>query len=218
MTFGTYPQTAAGTDNTPIEWMVLTYDAANQRALLLSRYGLDAKPYNAQSEVVSWETCSLRAWLNGDFIKRAFSAEQQAAILLTEVDNSNGQGYVIWKRGSNSTQDRVFLLSYEEAYKYFGVTNYSGEKKARAAATQYALRTGISYYGNYKTHDGSSACTSRQTKDKCSSGVLQRRVGQLKRKQGRYRCSACVMAGSYSGYFLNRDGPFHPIRKICGSK
>ena len=46
ISFGTYPQTESGNDATPIEWLVLDYDEDNNRALLLSRYGLDAKPYN----------------------------------------------------------------------------------------------------------------------------------------------------------------------------
>lgn len=44
MTFGIYPQTKAGDDKIPIEWLVL--DREGDKALLLSRYGLDAQPYN----------------------------------------------------------------------------------------------------------------------------------------------------------------------------
>ena len=46
VTFGTYPQTASGTSSTPIEWLVL--DVKGDQALLLSRYGLDAIPYNRE--------------------------------------------------------------------------------------------------------------------------------------------------------------------------
>ena len=61
VTFGTWPQTAAGTDETPIEWIVLDYDSENNRALLLSRYGLDVQPYNLEYTSAAWETCTLRA-------------------------------------------------------------------------------------------------------------------------------------------------------------
>ena len=46
VTLGHYPQTAEGTDQTAIEWIVLDYDEVNHKALLLSRYGLDAMAYN----------------------------------------------------------------------------------------------------------------------------------------------------------------------------
>lgn len=44
VTFGGYPQTAKGNDNTPIEWLVLAREGHS--ALLLSRYGLDIQPFH----------------------------------------------------------------------------------------------------------------------------------------------------------------------------
>ena len=49
VTFGRYPQTEAGNDQTPIEWLVL--DIIGNQALLLSRYGLDAVPYNKKPKI-----------------------------------------------------------------------------------------------------------------------------------------------------------------------
>ncbi len=46
ITFGKYPQNQEGVDQTPIEWLVL--DRKEQRALLLSKYGLDVKAYHEQ--------------------------------------------------------------------------------------------------------------------------------------------------------------------------
>lgn len=157
VTFGTYPQTAEGNDQTPIEWIVLDYDETNHRALLLSRYGLDAKPYNTEFTVITWETCTLRSWLNSEFLNNAFSKEEQSAILLTEVDNSSGQGYSEWNTyGGNNTQDRVFLLSYAEANKYLGVTNMNNTG-SRVAPTAYAMRNGAWTSDSYKTADGAVA-------------------------------------------------------------
>ena len=93
VTYGQYPQTSSGTDSTPIEWLVLDHDAKNNRTLLISRYGLDAKPYNEKYTDITWEQCTLRTWLNETFINKAFSAEERSAIRLTKVDNSSGQGY-----------------------------------------------------------------------------------------------------------------------------
>ncbi len=94
------------------------YDRKENKALLLSKYGLDAKPYNAEEGDATWEKCSLRSWLNGEFLQSAFSADEQTAILTTAVDNSNSQGLhnSRWDEdGGNNTQDQIFLLSYAEA-------------------------------------------------------------------------------------------------------
>ena len=120
VTFGCYEQDG-DKENGPeeIEWVVL--DVQDGKALLLSKYGLEAKPYNTEYTDVTGETCTLRAWLNSDFLNKAFSAEEQSAILTTTVDNSSSQGYndLILIDGNN-TQDKIFLLSYAEANKYFG--------------------------------------------------------------------------------------------------
>ncbi len=120
--FGTYPQTFEGKDNTPIEWLVLA--RSEQKALLLSRYALDVKPYNTRSISISWETCTLRTWLNSYFLQKAFSKEEQSAILITNVDKRNSPKYSKWNTdGGKNTQDKIFLLSIEEANKYLDVIN-----------------------------------------------------------------------------------------------
>ena len=160
-TFGRYPQTTEGTDNTPIEWLVL--DVQGSRALVISRYGLDAKPYNTECTDVTWETCTLRTWLNDVFLKKAFSTMEQDAILTTEVDNSQSQGSGSWStNGGRNTQDKVFLLSYAEAKRYYGVTwgNGSTNKKSRVAPTAYAAQQGpfgVFLEKGCKTTDGKKA-------------------------------------------------------------
>lgn len=157
VTFGTYPQTKAGNDATPIEWLVLARDG--NKALLISRYALDAQPYNKDYTSVTWETCTLRTWLNGTFYNKAFSSAEQAAILTTNVDNSKNQCYSGWSTsGGNNTQDKVFLLSYAEANKYFSVTyNNSSNTKSRVAPTAYAIAQGAGKNSSYKTADGIDA-------------------------------------------------------------
>ena len=155
--FGTYPQTKAGNDATPIEWLVLARDG--NKALLISRYGLDAQPYNKYNASVTWETCTLRTWLNGRFYIKAFSSAEQAAILTTNVDNSKSQCYSGWNTsGGNNTQDKVFLLSYAEANKYFGVTyDNSSNTKSRVAPTAYAIAHGAWTSSSDKTADSVNA-------------------------------------------------------------
>lgn len=157
VTFGTYPQTKAGNDATPIEWLVLARDG--NKALLISRYALDAQPYNKDYTSVTWETCTLRKWLNGTFYNKAFSSAEQAAILTTNVDNSKNQCYSGWSTsGGNNTQDKVFLLSYAEANKYFGVTyDNSSNTKSRVAPTAYAIAQEAWTSSSNKTADSTDA-------------------------------------------------------------
>jgi len=159
VTFGTYQQTITSYDQTAIEWLVLDYDEANHKALLLSRYGLDAVPYNKEFIAITWEQCTLRAWLNDDFLNRAFSEKEQSAILVTKVDNSSGQGYSSWlTSGGKNTQDRIFLLSCAEANRYLGVThndlNNLNNTKSRVAPTDYAVVFGAYRSDIYQTADG----------------------------------------------------------------
>lgn len=157
ITFGHYPQTSEGKDNTPIEWLILERDGLN--ALVVSKYGLDAQPYNIDFNDVTWEKCTLRTWLNDTFYNKAFSADEQAAILTTNVDNSKNQCYSGWDtNGGNNTQDKVFLLSYKEAYVYFDVTGYnSSSKKSRVAPTAYAIAQGADVNSDVETADGTDA-------------------------------------------------------------
>ncbi len=157
VTFGTYPQTADGTDSTPIEWLVLDRDG--NKALLISRYGLDAQPYNTKDTDITWEKCTLRTWLNGTFLNKAFTNEEQKGIVLTNVDNSKSQGYSSWStNGGNNTQDKVFLLSYAEANKYFGVTRDDDNNiKSRVEPTAYAIAQGAWTSSSNKTSSGKAA-------------------------------------------------------------
>ncbi len=155
LTFGHYEQDNDLSNGTePIEWLVL--DVQDHRALLLSRYGLDAKPYHEVYADITWENCSLRRWLNDEFINTAFTAREQTGILTTAVDNSRSQGY--WDTdGGNNTQDQIFLLSYAEASKYLGVTLTDNNTKSRVAPTAYAVKRRAWTDNNYKTADNTDA-------------------------------------------------------------
>ncbi len=161
MIFRIYPQTEEGTDKTPIEWLVLDRDG--DKALLISRCGLDAQPYNTEYTEITWENCTLRTWLNDTFIDKAFTSEEQKGIILTNVDNSKSQGYGEWDTdGGHDTQDKIFLLSYAEAKKYFGVEYWwnSGADKnteSRVAPTAYAIARGTYTSSSHKTADGQAA-------------------------------------------------------------
>lgn len=112
VSFGHYPQTADGTDSTPIEWIVLRKEGS--KALLLSRYALDSvyfeSPNVMHSDGLRWENSKVRRWLNDEFLHKAFTKEEQNAILKTNVDNSVGQGYSRWSLTDDpETVDQVFF-------------------------------------------------------------------------------------------------------------
>ena len=135
---------------TPIEWIVL--EVREDRALLLSRCALDCRPYHDEYTRVTWEACGLREWLNGAFLDRAFAPEELRRVLTVTVDNSRAQGSVKWNTvGGSDTQDRVFLLSYQEAVRYFSSNN-----ARRCAPTDWAAANGAYADNDYKA-DGRPA-------------------------------------------------------------
>ena len=160
VTFGSYAQDS-DPGKEPIEWIVL--DVQDGKALLLSRYGLYAAGYHNNWDDCTWETCSLRAWLNSTFLDLAFSAEEQSAILVSTVDNSASQGYD-WTQvggekpvGGNNTQDKVFLLSYAEADRYLEVPADRGSITSRVAPTAFAITVGAEPCNEFRTADGDAA-------------------------------------------------------------
>ena len=98
----------------PIVWRVLAVDG--DKALLLAEQPLVGMPYNDDDHFlyeVTWETCSLRAWLNGDFLNDAFSSGEKQAIQPTVVSTPpyrGNDGYTV--SGGNDTTDTVFLLRF----------------------------------------------------------------------------------------------------------
>ena len=111
--FGRYPQ-ASKNENALIEWLVLKNDGS--KALLISKYALDCQRYNTSGRDVTWETCTLRRWLNGSFINSAFSAEEQKQILHTTVTADRNPSSNT--DPGNNTTDKVFLLSRAECSQY----------------------------------------------------------------------------------------------------
>lgn len=107
VTWGAYQQDGdAGGTKEPIEWIVL--EVQNNRALLLSKYGLDAVAFAGDgNRTPTWETSLVRRWLNNEFLQQAFTAEEQTMLLSVDLANQGDA-------------DRVFLLSSAEARRFRG--------------------------------------------------------------------------------------------------
>ena len=130
-----------------IEWMVLDKNSKGQ-LYVVSRYALDYQPYNTANKNVTWETCSLRKWLNNTFYNAAFTDAEKAKIAATTL--VNGKNEIIGTAGGNNTSDKVFLLSVDDSVKYF-VDNKGGHSNGYCdsrlcKATQYAISLGAGVY------------------------------------------------------------------------
>ncbi len=114
--FGAYEQDGDESNGPePIEWEIL--EENGNGIFLVSRYVLDYQPYNREDTNVTWENCTLRGWLNDEFLNKAFTEREQARIRVTEVANPDNPLYGI--PGGNSTRDRIFLLSAEEVLSHY---------------------------------------------------------------------------------------------------
>lgn len=141
--FGSYEQdnrSANGKES--IAWTIL--EIRDDKALLLSMKVLDAVPYNKRNESVTWENCSLRKWLNNDFLTTAFTRSQIDQILPVTIENYNNDKYRI--AGGRRTSDQVFVLSYEDALTYF-----RKDTDRQALASEYAQAQGV-FFGKKTKH------------------------------------------------------------------
>ena len=118
--FGNYEQdNNLSNGKEEIEWIVLEKDE-NGKMLVVSRYALDCRNYHSSANKVTWETCSLRTWLNKDFMTAAFTQSEKSNIKSTTVENTGNPEHKV--EGSKDTTDYVFLLSIEESKRYFPKT------------------------------------------------------------------------------------------------
>ena len=96
-------------------WRVL--DIQNDKALLLSENVIEERAYNKSFTGATWETCTLRQYLNEKFYNN-FSAEEKTRIAGIRMTKHNNPWFRT--RGGNATTDKIFLLSLKELIKYFG--------------------------------------------------------------------------------------------------
>ena len=132
--FGSYEQdNNKSNGQEDIEWLVLAKEGT--KILVISKEALDCKPYNTSYTDVTWETCTLRKWLNNDFINAAFSADERTMIPTVTVSADKNPDYST--NPGNATQDQVFLLSITEVNKYF-----SSDSARQCKPTDYAVANG----------------------------------------------------------------------------
>lgn len=145
-----------------IDWVVL--EKNDHDALLISRQKLKAMKYNESEEAVSWQNCSMRSWLNGEFFDGAFSAKEQNMIKDTIHDDG--------------VEDKAYLLSSDEFCNYYETVG-----KGAFAFTAYYQHTNGFY--NQTFDDVSFAL--RQTEESTECPFIRDYMSQVNSKGGWYK-------------------------------
>ena len=139
-----------------IEWQVLAKEGS--KVLVISKYALDFMPYNIEDEGVTWETCTLRTWLNETFYNTAFNENEREKIVKSIVKADPNYGYTT---PGNDTTDNIFLLSGIEAERYFA------DNDARVCdATDYVVARDIESGSVYEDEEDKRCAWLLRTPDK----------------------------------------------------
>ena len=136
-TAGTYPFYKDGRKK-EILWDVLA--SAENKILLISKFGLDACFFSKERNK-TWDTCSLRKWLNEDFYDEAFSDHEKEAILETKVLPDPNMDYSTY--AGEPCTDKLFILSRNETLQYF-----PNIEDMCCKPTEYARWKGAFSWGN----------------------------------------------------------------------
>ncbi|MCL2052826.1 MAG: DUF6273 domain-containing protein [Oscillospiraceae bacterium] len=96
------------------DWRVL--DVQNDKALLLTEEVIDSKAYHSTGGNITWAECELRSELNGTF----YDSLGQDKSRIAEEKVINNDNLWFGTKGGKDITDKIFLLSIEEADRYFG--------------------------------------------------------------------------------------------------
>ena len=126
----------------PLKWRVLDPSTG----FVLCESVIDSQAYSntvysSQTNYANeYATSSIRAWLNDDFYNTAFSSTQKASILTSELDNK-AFATIYDKFDSETTYDKVFLLSWSEIQN--AAYGFSSNSARQAKGTDYAKCQGL---------------------------------------------------------------------------
>lgn len=135
----------------PLKWrvldpstgLVLCENIIDSQAYSNTVYSFDPHYWNDAKHTHyanDYATSSIRAWLNDDFYNTAFSSSQKASILTSELDNK-AYSTSYSKYDSETTYDKVFLLSYSEMHNT--AYGFSSSSARQAKGTDYAKCQGL---------------------------------------------------------------------------
>ncbi len=125
------------------KWIVLDVDKTNHKMLLMSTKILKcitwgyAPNYNG----CTWNNSYAREWLNNDFYMMAFTPQEREKIVMTYLEDPNYDPVInATLKGSQDTEDRIFLLTLDEVIHKYDFHNDSYFKKNGIFQTPYCIR------------------------------------------------------------------------------
>ena len=99
----------------PICWRVV--DQRGKLRLLLAEDVVTRRCYHRTTlEDATWSDCSLRQWLNRDFLETAFTPSERLKIVPNKLKNLRNRKF--YTQGGPDTMDRVHVPGVEEIERY----------------------------------------------------------------------------------------------------
>ena len=107
VTFGNF-------EGKPIRWKVL--EENGKIRLLFAEDIITNRAFNKERDNVNWEKCTLRRWLNQDFLNQAFTLKERMSIFATRRDNPKNRE---WSTDCGpKTMDKAFVFNHDEIEHY----------------------------------------------------------------------------------------------------
>lgn len=140
--FGSYEQdNNQNNGKEQIMWRVV--DKQDGKILAVSIEALDCKRYNEANIETTWENCSLRNWLNSDFLNNAFNVLEKNMIVAS--NNKSEDNALYGTASGNDTYDKVFILSNSEVKELLKTDKERSCKSTDYAKSQGALTSSSDY-------------------------------------------------------------------------
>lgn len=156
----------------PIKWRVM--DVTNTSAYLISDLSLDTQKYNQEARDVSWNSSSLRSWLNGydesknqsktdyrshNFLDTAFESSEKNRLIstkndkvtiLSEEDLKNNTGYGFSNKDSRTCKASAYAQAMGAHLDSFDVCNWWTSDNGNSSLTaKYIQQSGEIYTKGY---------------------------------------------------------------------
>ena len=141
VTFGSF-------EGKPILWRIV--DQRGKMRLLLAEEIVTRRCYHRTTlEDATWSDCSLRRWLNKDFLESAFTPLERMKIVPNKLRNLRNRKF--YTQGGPDTMDRVHIPGVEE------IERYMPEQSSRAGSEWWWLRCpGSNLFSTVAVYDDGS--------------------------------------------------------------
>ena len=121
-----------------IEWLVLSVDDSENKALVISKYGLYLGMYTMAEAPITWEESPIREFLNEEFVYDIFDENELSRLIPTVLENDDHDYGSYSVPGGEDTEDLMFILSVDEAKEYF-----PDDESRKCIATEFALMNDV---------------------------------------------------------------------------